>query len=206
MNIRIVGSSRSGTTVIENFLSTKLKILALGEVKNFLARGLTANEICSCGNRAHTCDFWSKVIASYQSGNIDVYELLPKDFIDSSKSPFHFFRLEKKFDVTCVVIRDPTSVMRSYRTLRLRTERGTGSRKYMRRLPRLASFLYWCINYLSVPILLGKGGRIRVIRYEDFCIGAGGVELVKALSHQISGNPSRLNDRQVNGLADTQRT
>lgn len=198
MKIRILGSSRSGSTVLENYISSTSKIIALGEVKNFFSRGMVNDELCSCGATASKCCFWSRIIASSPKSFRELYQTLPGSFIDSSKSPFFFLRNTQMFDLTIILVRSPSAVVSSYRERKERTERVVRGRKYMRRLPPLVALAYWLIIYLLTPLVLIRSKSKGVlIFYEDFANVNGGYSLNLNFSHQVSGNPSRLSESRV---------
>ncbi len=56
----IVGSGRSGSTVVDTLLGNHPRVESVGELAN-LARAHQANEFCACGQRCQGCAFWGDV-------------------------------------------------------------------------------------------------------------------------------------------------
>lgn len=61
--IYILGSGRSGSTVIERVLATASRVIATGEL-HALWRLPLADLVCACGMPVALCDFWSEVLSS----------------------------------------------------------------------------------------------------------------------------------------------
>ncbi|MFZ5491849.1 MAG: sulfotransferase [Pseudomonadota bacterium] len=57
----IVGSSRSGSTLLERLLNELPGVLSVGELKRVWRRGFVENQLCSCGQPFHDCPFWGDV-------------------------------------------------------------------------------------------------------------------------------------------------
>lgn len=57
----ILGPSRSGSSMFENFLFKHNIATACGELRWFFERGKIKNEICSCGEKFNDCSFWKKI-------------------------------------------------------------------------------------------------------------------------------------------------
>ena len=58
----ISGYGRSGTTLLENSLSSIDGIVGVGEASYLWTRGLKENFYCGCGKRFDECIFWEEVI------------------------------------------------------------------------------------------------------------------------------------------------
>jgi hypothetical protein len=58
----IGGYSRSGSTFFQRMLATQPGAVAIGEVCNFWQRTVLLNELCGCGARFSSCEFWRAVI------------------------------------------------------------------------------------------------------------------------------------------------
>jgi hypothetical protein len=58
----IAGTSRSGSTILGNIISTIDNAIDVGEVRYIADRGVSENWQCSCGNTFHDCKFWNEVI------------------------------------------------------------------------------------------------------------------------------------------------
>ena len=59
----IVGSSRSGSTLLERLLNELPGVMSVGELMRVWQRGFIENQLCSCGQPFHDCEFWSEVRA-----------------------------------------------------------------------------------------------------------------------------------------------
>ncbi len=57
----IMGTGRSGTTILEILLSNNPGIFGVGEVTNIFQDGFTDDETCSCGKPTSACEHWSSV-------------------------------------------------------------------------------------------------------------------------------------------------
>jgi hypothetical protein len=58
----IMGTGRSGTTVLEILLGAAPGVAGLGELKHIFQDGWVANQLCACGRPARECQFWSAVL------------------------------------------------------------------------------------------------------------------------------------------------
>lgn len=59
----IVGSARSGSTILGLLLGRMAGVAHVGEVMQFWKRGLEENHYCGCGDRMLDCAFWKNVCA-----------------------------------------------------------------------------------------------------------------------------------------------
>lgn len=59
----IVGSGRSGSTVLDRALDQSPHVTALGELAMIWQHGVLGNRRCSCGTEFHACAFWTDVEA-----------------------------------------------------------------------------------------------------------------------------------------------
>jgi hypothetical protein len=59
--IYIMGSGRSGSTVLNTVLGNHPEVGAFGELANLVRSGWINNEYCSCGQKVNDCSFWSEV-------------------------------------------------------------------------------------------------------------------------------------------------
>jgi hypothetical protein len=57
----IVGSGRSGSTLLERALGGVPRVTALGEVVHMWERSVRDDELCACGEHFRECAFWSAV-------------------------------------------------------------------------------------------------------------------------------------------------
>ena len=64
----IGGTGRSGSTVLARLLGQVPGIVAAGELRYALRRGVIANQLCGCGKPFHDCEFWTEVFARVLGG------------------------------------------------------------------------------------------------------------------------------------------
>lgn len=64
----IVGSGRSGTTVLNSVLGARCGVEAPGELCNLVSDGWLRGLYCSCGVRAPECRYWSAVRGRWADG------------------------------------------------------------------------------------------------------------------------------------------
>lgn len=57
----IMGTGRSGTTILEVLLANEKDIVGSGELKHIFRDAFLRNLPCACGKRSHACDWWSAV-------------------------------------------------------------------------------------------------------------------------------------------------
>ena len=57
----IMGTGRSGTTVLEILLTNNPGLAGVGEATHIFRDGFIGNDVCSCGLRARSCPVWSAV-------------------------------------------------------------------------------------------------------------------------------------------------
>lgn len=57
----VIGAGHSGSTLLDILLSSHPEIEGVGELSNLPRGGWVVNELCSCGERAKDCPFWSDV-------------------------------------------------------------------------------------------------------------------------------------------------
>jgi len=103
--IYIMGTGRSGSTVLEIMLANNRGAFGAGEAFNLLMDGFIHDKECSCGYAFSECDVWSKVKANVGLSESECRRLAEK----SGKLEQHkgfwrqiFGRLRKKDKVECV--------------------------------------------------------------------------------------------------------
>src|SRR5690606_11446639 len=57
----IMGTGRSGTTILEVLLANEKDIVGSGELKHIFRDAFLRNLPCACGKRSHACEWWSAV-------------------------------------------------------------------------------------------------------------------------------------------------
>lgn len=65
--IYIMGSARSGTTVLNSLLGSHPEATGLGELQRLPSSGWQRNEFCACGTRVLACAFWESVRTRWQA-------------------------------------------------------------------------------------------------------------------------------------------
>jgi|AntAceMinimDraft_9_1070365.scaffolds.fasta_scaffold06468_3 hypothetical protein len=60
----IMGTARSGSTVLEIMLAANPDVFGGGELTSLVQDGFLENKDCSCGRPCHSCGVWRKVIAT----------------------------------------------------------------------------------------------------------------------------------------------
>lgn len=95
----IVGSGRSGSTVVDILLGNLPSAESVGELCNLAQRAWIDNEVCSCGAAAQECPFWSKVRLEWerlgQFSDLSEYARLQSLF-ENFKSPRVWIRLARE--------------------------------------------------------------------------------------------------------------
>ena len=74
--VYIMGSPRSGSTLLDTILGSHPGIESLGEMSFLTRSGWINNEYCACGHRAAECFFWSDVRSRWASGEAGAVEAL----------------------------------------------------------------------------------------------------------------------------------
>lgn len=69
--VYILGSGRSGSTVLDTVLGNHQEMESLGELSRLPRNGWINGEFCSCGTRVTECDFWKKVRAEWEKTTPD---------------------------------------------------------------------------------------------------------------------------------------
>lgn len=62
--IYVMGTGRSGTTILEIMLANNSRFTGVGEFKHVCQHAFIENRICSCGKTALSCERWSGVLAA----------------------------------------------------------------------------------------------------------------------------------------------
>ena len=77
-SIYIMGTGRSGSTVLEILLSENDDVCSVGELTHIFEDGFEGDKPCACGARFSRCEFWSRVQErlSYSPGEFRQYSNL----------------------------------------------------------------------------------------------------------------------------------
>lgn len=62
--VYIVGSGRSGSTVLDRMLGTLDGVVSMNEIYRFFPDGIESNDKCTCGHHFHDCKFWRSICES----------------------------------------------------------------------------------------------------------------------------------------------
>lgn len=74
--IYILGSARSGSTILNILLGNNNSIFSAGELNRYVSSGWIGNEYCSCGVRVSDCEFWPQVQRSVETSlKVNPYEI-----------------------------------------------------------------------------------------------------------------------------------
>lgn len=87
----IMGTGRSGTTVLEVLLANNPGLTGVGEVKHIFRDGFLNNTVCSCGEPTLDCPVWSNIFShsGFNEVNLDEIDIT----ISSLESHAGFFLL-----------------------------------------------------------------------------------------------------------------
>jgi hypothetical protein len=188
--IYIIGSGRSGSTVLGSVLGAYPDIVNTGEIynfKHFFDSAAERNRKCSCGEELQECGFWKRVKDYiYEKTGKDLVE--PKDtdpgnfgrnnyvlfsaiqavsgrriILDSSKRHYRLNLLLKSphFRVTILhLVRDARAY--AYSSMLTEMKKGASSRVFFRKLWE------WQHKNIAMKFLYGRNPRYYFCRYEDF--------------------------------------
>jgi len=103
----VAGASRSGSTILDIYLSRSFNMFSVGELTYFFEKGVLKGELCACGSPVTQCAFWSSVIRAFGwkdiIKNAEIYSRLTDRF-DGIKGFLRSFRLTRRnelpFDVS----------------------------------------------------------------------------------------------------------
>ena len=62
MIIYIMGTGRSGTTILEVLLGSQDKVVQAGEITHIFKDGIQRSIACACGSLAEKCPLWGSVL------------------------------------------------------------------------------------------------------------------------------------------------
>ncbi|MDH5694172.1 MAG: sulfotransferase [Gammaproteobacteria bacterium] len=69
--VYIMGSGRSGSTVLEVLLANSPDAVGVGELSHVIEDGFIKNKKCSCGEEFRKCGFWGRIVARVESERRD---------------------------------------------------------------------------------------------------------------------------------------
>ena len=105
--IYIMGSGRSGSTVLEILLANNPQIAGVGEVTHIFRDGFIDNVDCSCGHQMASCSLWSAVARHCNWGS--------KDFENLARL-FHYVSWHSRFPILAAGLM-PMDVMIQYKSV-----------------------------------------------------------------------------------------
>ncbi len=187
--IYVMGSGRSGSTLLSSMLGTQKNIISAGELynyNNFFESADHLGRLCSCGEKLYECTFWTGVRRHicdktgaelldlkniepdiFSSNNYDVYNAI-KDIskkniiVDSSKRHYRLKLLLSSglFRITIIhLIRDARAY--SYSSLVTAREKGKSDMAFYMKL------LEWQKKNIGIKAIYGSNPGYIQIRYED---------------------------------------
>lgn len=188
--IYLIGSGRSGSTVVASTLARNTRSCNLGEVYNFAYFFSTARQFeryCECGERLLDCEYWQDIGAHLSVGAADELTALKskseKEFhranrdllgaihkvsrapayIDSSKRIYRLrlLRTMSDIDLTSLhIVRDPRAY--GYSSKLTEMKKGAGPSVYYKKVFR------WILKNLAIMLIGIFSSQHRLVRYEDF--------------------------------------
>ena len=66
--IYIIGSGRSGSTLLDITIGSQPRCFSSGEICN-LVQAYASEDLCACGSKIASCSFWSHVISDWMAKN-----------------------------------------------------------------------------------------------------------------------------------------
>lgn len=200
--IYVIGSGRSGSTLLTRLLGNHSQIVDVGEIynlKNYFESAEEKTRYCSCGELLNTCVYWKdikqelkeildeetpnlkdKYLPHFEKNNFHLFRLILQKtnktiIVDSSKRFYRLKLLEKsdKFDVLILhLVRDPRAY--AYSSLHEK-EKIIENKIYI-----YLSVLKWLRKNLSMKLLLGQKSNYLMVKYEDF-VANPDLEIAKVL-------------------------
>ena len=73
--VYIMGTGRSGTTILEVLLANNPGFTGVGEVHRVVRHGFLEDRVCSCGKSARQCEVWAQVLRDSGWSDADLPEL-----------------------------------------------------------------------------------------------------------------------------------
>lgn len=71
----IMGTGRSGTTILEILLANNPGVTGVGEVNRIIRDGFLDDRLCACGDPARQCELWSAVLSASGWAHSDLLKL-----------------------------------------------------------------------------------------------------------------------------------
>lgn len=65
--VYLTGFWFSGATILGRSLKSSNEAIYVGEIRDYWTKGLKKNDLCSCGERFKSCNFWTRVTEEYIS-------------------------------------------------------------------------------------------------------------------------------------------
>jgi len=98
----IMGSGRSGSTMLDTVLGNHPQVESVGELINVATSAWINTEYCACGQKGNECSFWTKVKKEFEKtiGSQDIHKYIELQSQFEAPNVQGFFRLlreKKKF-------------------------------------------------------------------------------------------------------------
>ncbi len=101
--IYIMGTARSGSTILEVMLAHGENCVGAGELSSIVQDGFIDNKICSCGAPFNKCGFWSQVVSrlAFSKAEIEDWARLQKSIDWHAGFIRQLFHLISARDIEC---------------------------------------------------------------------------------------------------------
>jgi hypothetical protein len=97
----VMGTGRSGTTILEVLLTNDPGVAGTGELKHIFRDGFVRDQTCACGKPGHDCELWSQVrsAAGWEKQDCESLGRLVDRLESHANFPRAYFGLESAPDV-----------------------------------------------------------------------------------------------------------
>ena len=192
--IYIMGYGRSGTSIVDVYISSALGILGLGEIKH-LGNKDFSGDTCACGSAVDHCSTWQRLLKSSSLVPMGVQE----SFVDSSKTTLdstrYFIHFLLGYPDACYihVYRPFIEVLASVWKRSNNSSNVNGISRTLRVFR--ATLNFWYANALAlIPRMLGK--EYIFLNFDEFVIDQSPLDgrlnlpadFVLERSHQVAGS------------------
>ena len=70
--IYVAGYGRSGSTLLDMMLGSHPRVFGAGEMSTICRHVWPKDEYCACRSRVQACPLWSRIMAEWQAGGVDI--------------------------------------------------------------------------------------------------------------------------------------